>query len=102
MYKVSPRTQNTTFKIELPDAQSVFLVGDFNNWDTHSNPMKKGKDGYWKTELKLQPGEYQFRYLVDGNYWVNDDTAPQIANAFGTDNSLATIQPNESSKTKKK
>lgn len=53
MYKVSPKTQKTTFGIGVPDAQFVFLVGDFNNWDTSSNPMKKGKDGLWKTELKL-------------------------------------------------
>ncbi len=100
MYKVSPKTPKTTFKIKVPDAQSVFLVGDFNNWDTHSNPMKKGGDGFWKTEFKLQPGEYQFRYFVDGQYWLNDDKAPQVANAFGTDNSIAKIQFKAASKKK--
>lgn len=100
MYTTSAKTKKTTFKMKLPDARSVSLVGDFNNWDLHSHPMNKGKDGVWKAELTLKPGEYQFRYFVDGHYWVNDDKAPQVANAFGTDNSVASIKFKAASKKK--
>ena len=34
----------------------VFLAGDFNNWDTQSLPMKRGKDGVWKAKIKLPSG----------------------------------------------
>jgi len=100
MYKVSPTTKKITFKMKLPDARSVALGGDFNNWSTQAHQMKKGKDGVWKIDLKLKAGEYQFRYFVDYNYWINDDDALQVANAFGTDNSVARIQFKASSKKK--
>ena len=55
------------------DAQQVNLVGDFNNWDQHSHPMKKLKNGAHTVTLDLEPGhEYQFRYLIDGARWEND------------------------------
>lgn len=100
MYKVSPATQKTTFKTKLPDARSVALAGDFNGWSTQTHLMKKGKDGAWKIDFSLKAGEYQFRYFVDNHFWVNDDEAPRVANAFGTDNSVATIQLKSSSKKK--
>lgn len=100
MYQVNPTTKKTTFKMKLPDAGSVALAGDFNAWSTQKHLMKKGKDGVWKIDLALKAGEYQFRYFVDDNYWVNDDEAPQVANAFGTDNSVAGIQFKSSKKKK--
>ncbi len=63
---------------ELPDAaaegaSSVYLVGDFNNWNESATPMKKSKDGIWAAVISLQCGrEYYFRYLIDGLRWEND------------------------------
>lgn len=92
MIKTSPKTRQTTFRISLPDAESVSLLGDFNNWDKDAHPMKKNKKGEWRVAMKLEEGVYQFRYLVDGEVWRNDDDVPIVQNAFGTDNSVATIR----------
>ncbi|RMF58415.1 MAG: hypothetical protein D6748_08785 [Calditrichaeota bacterium] len=92
MVKVSPRTKKTTFQITLPEAKSVALVGDFNNWSANATPMKKGKGGVWKVSLELPEGEYQFRYLVDTYDWVNDDEAPSVPNIFGSENSVAKVE----------
>lgn len=55
------------------DANSVNIVGDFNNWDIYAVPMQKLKDGTFKVTLELEPNhEYQFRYLIDENSWEND------------------------------
>ena len=66
-------------KSELPEGaqgKSVYLVGDFNDWDTNATPMKRIKGGAFRTMLELEPGkEYQFRYLVDDEYWCNDWSA---------------------------
>ena len=54
-------------------AKSVHLVGEFNKWQIHATPMKKTKDGSYKTTLELEPGkEYQYRYLIDDKIWEND------------------------------
>ena len=67
---------------------SVRLVGEFNGWE--GTALERQKDGVWKTTLALDPGrEYQFRYLVDSEVWVNDPDADRYAtNPFGEDNSV--------------
>jgi len=58
-------------------AQEVAVLGDFNSWDlSQSYPMKRLKNGTFKTTIDLKVGqEYQFRYLVDGELWENDSQA---------------------------
>ena len=92
MIKTSSTTQKTTFQITLPDANSVTLVGDFNNWNSTANPMKKGKSGVWKADVALKSGEYQFRYLVNEYEWMNDEDVPVVANEFGSYNSVVSVQ----------
>ena len=60
----------------IGDAQAVSVVGDFNNWDASLNPLRKQKSGEFASSLNLEVSHtYQFRYLIDGNYWLNDDMA---------------------------
>jgi len=75
------------------DARSVYIVGDFNNWDVMSTPMKRLKNGQWKITLELEPGrEYRYRYLIDGSKWENDWCADKyIPNPFGGDDSVVVI-----------
>ncbi len=70
-----------------PNADHVHVAGDFNGWQA-TMPMKRQKDGSWRATVELEPGrEYQFRYLVDGNVWVNDEAADAyVPNPFGADN----------------
>lgn len=87
----------------LPDAiaaeaESAFLVGDFNDWDEQATPMTKYKNGKFKVTLSLETNrDYQFRYLVDGNQWHNDWEADRyMANPFSGDNSVVNTTPSES------
>jgi hypothetical protein len=68
-------------------ADRVHLVGDFNDWQG-STPMRRQRDGSWRATVEVEAGRaYQFRYLVDGNVWVNDEAADAyVPNPFGADN----------------
>ncbi len=72
------------------EAETIFLVGDFNDWDEQATPMEKLKDGRFKMTLELAQGkEYQFRYLVNGSEWHNDWEADKyVPNPFSGDNSV--------------
>lgn len=74
--------------------ETVFLVGDFNNWDEKATPMKRQKDGSFTTVLELEKGrEYQFRYLVNGTEWHNDWEADRyVPNPFSGDNSVVVTE----------
>lgn len=75
-------------------AAVIFLVGDFNNWDRSSHPMRQNGEGRWTTTLDLEPRRaYQFRYLVDGE-WMNDNEADAYAfNQYGTHNFIVVTDP---------
>ena len=70
----------------------VFLAGDFNNLDTRSLPMKKGKDGTWKAKIKLAPGRYEYK-LFANNAWVEDLPSAELSsNSFGTQNFVTWVK----------
>jgi len=90
-YLKTKKTCKVTFS--LPGdvkAKTVHLVGDFNNWDETSTPMKRQKDGSFKVTIELEKDrEYQFRYLVDQHEWHNDWAADKyVPNPFMGDNSV--------------
>ncbi|VBB42754.1 Isoamylase N-terminal domain protein [uncultured Desulfatiglans sp.] len=99
MAKASVKKKSTagrrriTVFLEAPDAQEVFLIGDFNQWNTASYPMKPDKDGLWSRTLMLEPGTYEYKFIVDGK-WQNDPANAQTCeNCFGTFNNLLAVSP---------
>ena len=80
------------FTLSAPEAQNVFLLGDFNGWETDPHSLKKDKKGNWKISLNLTPGKYEYRFLVDGE-WQNDpNCAAFVHNTFGSENCLLTLE----------
>jgi 1,4-alpha-glucan branching enzyme len=75
-------TCRVTFRhVPVETAESVHLVSDLDNWDTTARPMTRRKDGSFSTSLVLRSGtQVQFRYLVDGETWINDDQADEFVN----------------------
>jgi 1,4-alpha-glucan branching enzyme len=92
MIKHNTKTGKTSFILDVPDALYVSVLGDFNGWNEDAHPMTRSRDGLWKSEVKLDPGEYQFRYRIDHARWANDETAPTVRNEFGSENSLVVVK----------
>lgn len=89
----SPDPDRVLVTFQLPAtiwAETVCLVGDFNDWNRHSHPLKRVESGFWQIVVELPAhGTYQFRYLVDGSGWLNDWNADRyVPNPFGGDNSV--------------
>ncbi|MEM6558576.1 MAG: M28 family peptidase [Myxococcota bacterium] len=63
------------FSVTFPDAQSVSLVADFNQWNMFGTPMAR-KGDRWVTRLDLPPGKYVYKFIVDG-MWTNDPSTPK-------------------------
>lgn len=91
MIKINAKTKRITFQMAFPNAESAFVVGDFNNW-SKSDSMKKMKNGDWKADIKLEPGEYQFKYFVNDAEWLNDAHAPRVPNNLGSENSVVVVE----------
>lgn len=81
-------------KEAAPQAKTVHIVGEFNNWSTIKTPMKRLKSGEFTAVLELAPGnDYQFRYLIDQTTWENDWQADRyVKSDFGDcENSIVTV-----------
>lgn len=81
------------FVLVAPDAGTVALVGDFNDWDTTATPLMRGVgDGVWSVTVPLSPGRYRYSFLVDGTTWLRDPQAARtVEDEFGRPNSVLTI-----------
>lgn len=75
--------QRVRFGYFNPEAREVHLAGSFNDWDRRATPLQRDALGDWSVELELPPGEYRYRFVVDGE-WRDDPAAPCTAqNPFG-------------------
>ena len=77
-----------SFLCSIKGVEQVCLAGDFNGWVPM--PMEKIDDGF-QTIVDLSPGEYQYKFIVDGK-WVEDPAAKKIIpNEFGTANCVLIV-----------
>src|SRR5262249_12239941 len=78
------------FRLEAPNAARVQLAGDFNGWVLDGNDMNPvGR--VWKKVVRLPPGRYQYRYVVDG-VWQSDPLNPTVEpTPYGGYNSILVV-----------
>ncbi|CAN6976180.1 unnamed protein product [Brassica rapa subsp. trilocularis] len=78
-----------TASIVWPNSASeVLLTGSFDGWSTQRK-MKKAQNGVFSLSLKLYPGKYQIKFVVDGQ-WKVDPLRP-IVTCDGYENNLLII-----------
>ncbi|MBN1164047.1 MAG: AAA family ATPase [Candidatus Krumholzibacteriota bacterium] len=84
--------EGVLFSLDAPNAENVYLTGEFTNWSREGIRMiRDEKDGLWKITLHLDPGEYEYRFIVNG-VWINDpNNMDSVLNEFGQENSLLII-----------
>jgi len=80
-------SQGVTFTIEAPDAEHVHLAGDFNNWTLDGSEMEP-MGGVWKKVVKLPPGRYRYRYVVDGRWQSDPLNAVVEPSPYGGEDSI--------------
>ncbi len=64
-----------TFVVPAENAETVAVLGEFNNWNSETTQLTKLKNGTFKGVLDLEKdNSYEFRYLIDNKY-SNDEQA---------------------------
>ena len=92
-YGVSQINDAVVFVTLYPRAHSVQIAGDFNNWQPEKNIMDKvGDSGVWQTQMKLNPGRYRYRLVVDGKWQQDPYNESTEMNPFGGFNSVVEIK----------
>jgi 1,4-alpha-glucan branching enzyme len=82
--------QRITFTFDAPDAKSVHLAGNFNGWSRSSYPLSKAKTSpghdVWQRTVYLEPGVYEYRFVVDGIWHDDAGSVEGWTNEFGSFN----------------
>lgn len=88
--KVPAKSPENThvFSLNAPNAHWASVVGSFNNWHIDDGAMKRDKGGLWTKPVKLKPGKYEYKFVVDGEWWADPDNPHFVYNSHGTTNSV--------------
>ncbi len=87
-----PEAKTTSFRLNAPEATSVALVGDFNDWNPNAQLLRPSKGRIWQGTVRLSPGVYQYKFVVGGSEWREDPLNPnRVPNAYGSFNSICEV-----------
>lgn len=90
----APTKQSVTFEYFDPAARIVTIAGEFNDWNPLARPLKKDRGGLWKIALRLEPGSYQYKFVINGERWEEDPlNLHRVYNEHGTFNSIRKVGP---------
>jgi 1,4-alpha-glucan branching enzyme len=65
-YSAKNMAKPVNFYCASPEAESVSLIGDFNDWNPNSLPMQRREDGWWFIQVLITHGHHHYLFLVDG------------------------------------
>jgi len=83
----SPAVRNILFTLYSSSAREVYILGDFNKW--FREPLDKKGAKTWTTSMKLEPGTYEYMYVINGKK-VRD---PNNSRVSKSGKSLLTVKP---------
>ncbi|MCZ2100063.1 MAG: isoamylase early set domain-containing protein [Chitinophagales bacterium] len=83
-YQATKGNYKVTFSYPATEGiKEVQVLGDFNNWNSNEAPKLKKVKGDFTASVELNAGNsYEFKYLVNGSVWENDQQADQLVPGF--------------------
>ena len=76
-----------------PGARTVGVAGDFNEWNPLQTPLEPTPGGAWTVTLPLEPGRYEYMFVIDGTEWIADPFAvEQQDDGFGLRNAVLDVR----------
>ena len=80
-------------ELDWPDASTVHVAGQFNNWQPGDIALEKGEDGIWRATINVEAGRYEYKFIIDGEQWVEDPANPdKVSDPYGGSNSVLTVE----------
>jgi len=82
-----------SLKINDDKVHTVAIAGDFNGWNPQDNILEDSEgDGIWTGTLQLEPGRYEYMFVLDGEKWFPDPNALRyVKDGFGNKNAILEI-----------
>lgn len=87
-------TAPVQFVLVAPNAHSVAVVGDFNNWGLNDSALvATNHEGVWSVTAPVPAGVHRYAFVVNGKQWVADPSAPRSTDDdFGMPSSALVVE----------
>lgn len=86
------------FVLEETPGRRVALAGTFNDWKPERVLTDRNGDGVYRVRMMLEPGEYQYKFVVDDEWRLDPANPNFVPNNFGSLNSILIVKPAEAGK----
>ncbi|MDW8467451.1 MAG: alpha-amylase family glycosyl hydrolase [Chloroherpetonaceae bacterium] len=96
--KVKRLVEHTFRYVPKGVAKQVSVMGSFNDWNRTSLPMQKTPDGSFVLTCRFNEGQYQYKFVVDGEEIIDEQNPQKVPNGFGGYNSVLSIPPRRTEK----
>ena len=83
--------KNVTFTVHADKGKAVYVAGEFNKWNPTAKKMAY-KAGVYTATVKLAPGAYQYKFVIDGTWCADPENVNAVANDQGTFNSVIEVK----------
>ena len=85
--------KSVTFTVHAEKGKAVYLAGSFNEWSTTAKKMAyKAKNGLYSATVQLAPGEYQYKFVIDGTWCADPENENSVKIDQGTFNSVVVVK----------
>ena len=85
-----PAKKAVTFTVHAEKGKAVYLAGCFNDWNPTGKKMTF-KAGVYSATVKLAPGEYQYKFIIDGEWQLDRLNPVAVYNEFGSQNNVLVV-----------
>lgn len=75
--------------VRIPAAETVEVAGDFNAWSPLH--LTQRDDGWWSTELVIEPGAYETGLRIDGGPWIAPPGLTPVRDEFGGEGAILIV-----------
>jgi hypothetical protein len=90
--KVLESKRYITLQYEDQVGKNVQVAGSFNDWKENKVLIDKENTGVYRCQLRLVPGVYQYKFLVDGQWLLDPTNNDFVPNEFGSLNSMLKVE----------
>lgn len=95
MKKTTVKRRRVKFEVLAEPNSKVFLAGSFNGWSSETKQLKeKDADGVYNGTLLLEPGEYEYKFVINGEWLIDSENPNFSQNKLGTLNSVVKVTAN--------
>jgi len=89
-----PKRKRIALEYAAEPGSKVYVAGSFNNWNPTATPLKAKKDAphLYRSNLLLEPGRYEYKFVVNDAWCVDPSCTDWQANDHGTLNSVLDVK----------